>query len=168
MADERAQAVAEEALPERSRKVAAVLAAAGHPVSVRVLSSDARTAALAAEALGCPVGAIANSLVFSAAGTPVLVLTSGAHRVATKALAGRLGLPSLDRADPALVRAATGQAIGGVAPVGHPAPLLTVVDPALGAYDRVWAAAGTPNTVFATTRADLLALTGGRDLPVAD
>ncbi|MFJ8646730.1 YbaK/EbsC family protein [Streptomyces sp. NPDC093546] len=153
-------------LPARSRLVADALAAAGAPGAVRELPGSARTAAEAAAALGCDIGAIANSLVFHADGTPVLVMTSGSHRVDTTALAARLGLPALHRATPEQVRAATGQAIGGVAPIGHPTPLRTVVDTALADHPRVWAAAGHPRTVFPTTYEELLRLTGGTAHPV--
>ncbi|AEW93014.1 MULTISPECIES: YbaK/EbsC family protein [Streptomycetaceae] len=153
-------------LPARSRQVADALAAAGATGAVRELADSARTAAEAAQALGCEVGAIANSLVFIADDEPVLVLTSGRHRVDTAALAARLGHDVLRRATAQEVRDATGQAIGGVAPVGHPQPLRTVVDEALADYPRVWAAAGTPHTVFPTTAAELAAITGGTVLPV--
>ncbi|MFK0257114.1 YbaK/EbsC family protein [Streptomyces sp. NPDC090445] len=153
-------------LPTRSEQVARALAAAGITGRVRELSASARTAADAAAALGCEVGAIANSLVFLSGEEPVLVLTSGRHKVDTGALADRWGRPALRRATPDQVRLATGQAIGGVAPAGHPRPLPTVVDEALTAYPRVWAAAGTPHTVFPTTADELLRLTGGRLLPV--
>ncbi|MEV7612642.1 YbaK/EbsC family protein [Streptomyces sp. NPDC089799] len=153
-------------LPDRCVPVAEALAAAGLPDRVRVLDESARTAAEAAAALGCEVGAIANSLVFLSGGEPVLVLTSGGHRVDTAALAARWGRAGLRRATPEEVRRATGQAIGGVAPVGHPRRLPTVVDEALTGHDRIWAAAGTPHTVFPTTAAELLRLTGGRLLPV--
>src|SRR3954452_3125564 len=79
-----------------------------------ILPESVHTAALAAAALGCEVGAIANSLVFDAGGTPVLILTSGAHRVHTDATAERIGVPALRRADPEFVREHTGQVIGGV------------------------------------------------------
>lgn len=92
---------------------------------------------------------------------------SGAHRVDTVKLSALLELPSLDRADPAYVRAATGQPIGGVAPIGHPRQLRTVVDIALAAYPVVWAAAGTPDTVFNTSYAELLRLTAGTPAEVA-
>ncbi|MFD8599636.1 YbaK/EbsC family protein [Kitasatospora sp. NPDC059646] len=154
------------ALPTRSTLVADALAAAGLPGAVRVLDDSARTAAEAAAALGCEVGAIANSLVFHSDGEAVLVLTSGRHRVDTAALAARWGRGPLRRATPEQVREATGQAIGGVAPTGHPRPLPTVVDQALTEYPQVWAAAGTPHTVFPTTAAELLHLTGGVLLPV--
>ncbi|ASY33783.1 YbaK/EbsC family protein [Streptomyces sp. CLI2509] len=148
-------------LPARCAPVVAALAAHGVAGEVRVLSAPAPTALAAAAALGCEVGAIANSLVFVSDGEPVLVLTSGAHRVDTKALAARWGRGKLHRASPEQVRTATGQAIGGVAPTGHPAPLPTVVDAALTAYGEIWAAGGHPHTVFPTTAQELLRLTGG-------
>jgi len=135
------------------------LAAAGVPGQVVVLPDSTRTAVAAAAALGCEVGAIASSLVFSCAGEPVLVITSGAHRVDTAKVAANHGLAPLQRAD--AVRAATGQAIGGVAPVGHPVPLRTFVDRWLDRHETVWAAGGHPHAVFPTTYAELLRLTGG-------
>jgi prolyl-tRNA editing enzyme YbaK/EbsC (Cys-tRNA(Pro) deacylase) len=143
------------------RKVAEALAAAGVTGEVVELDGEVRTAALAAAALGVEVGAIANSLVFDADGEPLLVLTSGAHRVDTEHVAALLGIGALRRATPEFVRAATGQPIGGVAPVGHPAPLRTLVDVLLAEHDVVWAAGGVPHTVFATTYEQLLRITGG-------
>ena len=137
------------------------LRAAGIPGEIVVLPDSAATAAQAAAALGVEVGAIANSLVFWSDGEPLLVMTSGAHRVDTTALAGRLGRQIIERATAQQVRDATGQAIGGVAPAGHPAPLPTVIDEALSAYPEIWAAAGTPHTVFPLTFDELVALTGG-------
>ncbi|MCZ4119808.1 YbaK/EbsC family protein [Streptomyces sp. H39-S7] len=153
-------------LPTRSEEVARALAEAGIGGRVRQLTASARTAAEAAAALGCDVGAIANSLVFISDDEPVLVLTSGRHQVDTSALAARWGRGKLRRATPEQVRQATGQAIGGVAPVGHPQALPTVVDAALTDYPQLWAAAGTPHTVFPTTADELLRLTGGLLLPV--
>ncbi|WP_200912905.1 YbaK/EbsC family protein [Frankia sp. AvcI1] len=157
-------------LPPRSRLVAEALHAAGAEQAaraIRELPDSARTAAEAAAAVGCEVGAIANSLVFvTEAAQPVLVLTSGSHRVDTDALAPRLGVAALSRASAAQVREATGQAIGGVAPVGHPAPLRTVVDVTLADHPRIWAAAGTPHTVFPTTYEELVRVTDGTPLPV--
>ncbi|MFE2324780.1 YbaK/EbsC family protein [Streptomyces sp. NPDC059385] len=153
-------------LPARSMQVARILAEAGIGGQVRELAESTRTAAEAADALGCDVGAIANSLVFISDDEPVLVLTSGRHRVDTTALAARWGRGKLRRAAPEQVRQATGQAIGGVAPVGHPQALPTVVDTALSDYPQLWAAAGTPRTVFPTTASELLRLTGGVLLPV--
>jgi prolyl-tRNA editing enzyme YbaK/EbsC (Cys-tRNA(Pro) deacylase) len=147
--------------------VLAALHAAGSAGEVRVLDDSARTAAQAAAALGCGVGAIANSLVFTADGDPLLVLTSGAHRVDTGAVAALLGVGEVRRADPDAVRAATGQVIGGVAPVGHPVPLPTLVDTALAAHDVVWAAAGHAHAVFATSYDELLRITAGRPAQVA-
>jgi prolyl-tRNA editing enzyme YbaK/EbsC (Cys-tRNA(Pro) deacylase) len=153
-------------LPARSVVVAQALADAGVRGTVVELPDSARTAAEAAAALGCQVGQIANSLVFWADGHPLLVMTSGRHRVDTAALARRLGRASIHRATPEQVRAATGQAIGGVAPVGHPAPLETVVDESLAEHQEIWAAAGTPHTVFPTTFDELVRLTGGAVHPV--
>ena len=128
---------------------------------VRTLDDAARTAAQAAAQLGIEVAQIANSLVFAADGTPLLVMASGGHRVDTAKVAALVGASSVDRADPDFVRAHTGFAIGGVAPVGHPEPLRTLVDTELARYDEVWAAAGHPHTVLPTTYAELLRITGG-------
>jgi prolyl-tRNA editing enzyme YbaK/EbsC (Cys-tRNA(Pro) deacylase) len=141
--------------------VAAALRALGVTGEVTELPEPAPTAASAAAQLGCEVGAIANSLVFSGDGSPLLVLTSGAHRVDTARVAALVGAAQVARATPEFVRAATGQAIGGVAPVGHPRPLRTLVDRQLAAYAVVWAAAGHPHTVFPTSFAELLRITGG-------
>lgn len=153
-------------LPARSQLVHDALRAAGIPGDIVVLPDAASTAVLAAEALGVEVGAIANSLVFMSDGEPLLVMTSGAHRVDTAALAERLGREKIQRANPDQVREATGQAIGGVAPTGHPAPLTTVVDEDLARYPEIWAAGGTPHTVFPLTYDELVRLTGGRVLKV--
>mgnify|MGYP003451849601 FL=1 len=149
-------------LPKTSQSVAAALVAAGIPGEILVLPDAAATAPLAAAALGCEVGAIANSLVFWCDDAPLLVMTSGAHRVDTAALAERLGVGAIKRATPEQVRAATGQVIGGVAPTGHPEPLVTIVDEALAAYPEIWAAGGTPHTVFPMSFAELLVLPGGK------
>jgi len=138
-----------------------VLRDAGVTGQVRHLAESARTAQQAADALGVEVGAIASSLVFAVGGNPVLVLTSGAHRVDTAKVAALLGVPALDKADAAFVRTHTGQAIGGVAPVGHPEPIGTLVDITLARHEQVWAAAGHPHTVFPTTYEELLRITGG-------
>jgi prolyl-tRNA editing enzyme YbaK/EbsC (Cys-tRNA(Pro) deacylase) len=112
------------------------------------------------------VGAIANSLVFAADGTPLLVMTSGAHRVDTARVAALIGAREVGRADARSVRAWTGQAIGGVGPVGHPAPIRTLVDVWLAKYDVVWAAAGHPHTVFPTSFDELVRITGGTSAEV--
>ena len=134
---------------------------------MRVLPDAVTTAAAAATALGVDVGQIANSLVFDADGAALLVLTSGAHRVDTGKVAVLIGASRVRRASPDFVRTATGQTIGGVAPVGHPAPLRTLVDRALEQYGEVWAAGGIPHAVFPTTFAELVAVTGGEPADVA-
>jgi prolyl-tRNA editing enzyme YbaK/EbsC (Cys-tRNA(Pro) deacylase) len=148
--------------------VDAVLEAAGCTGRVRLLPDAAPTAVAAAAQLGIDVGAIANSLVFATdKDEPVLILTSGAHRVDTAKAAALLGVGSLKRATPEFVLRATGQAIGGVAPVAHPRPLRTIVDTALAHYPQVWAAGGIPHAVFPTTYDELLELTGGQPAEVA-
>jgi prolyl-tRNA editing enzyme YbaK/EbsC (Cys-tRNA(Pro) deacylase) len=146
---------------------------------VVVLDRAARTAAQAAAYLGVLPAQIANSLVFAtrprpdADPEPLLVLTSGAHRVDTAKVAGLLELEDVDGvdglmlADAALVRATTGFVIGGVAPVGHLHPVRTLVDVTLARYDSVWAAAGHPHAVFATTYDELLRITGGQPIEAA-
>ena len=126
-----------------------------------MLPDSARTAQEAAAALRVEVGAIVNSLVFDAGGEAVLVLTSGAHRVDTAYVADRHALGTLARAAPEFVRTHTGQAIGGVSPVGHPEPVRTLVDRWLDRHPVVWAAAGHPYAVFPTTYTELLELTAG-------
>jgi prolyl-tRNA editing enzyme YbaK/EbsC (Cys-tRNA(Pro) deacylase) len=138
------------------------------PGEVRVLPESAPTAAAAAAQLGCEVGAIANSLVFAADGAPLLVMTSGAHRVDTARVARLVGAAVVARADAKSVRAWTGQVIGGVAPVGHPAPIRTLVDVWLAKYDVVWAAGGHPHTVFPTAYDELLRITGGTPAEVGE
>ena len=139
----------------------AVLRDLGVPGRVKELPEPAPTAATAAAQLGCEVGAIANSLVFSADGAPLLVMTSGAHRVDTVKVAALVGASAVARAEARSVLEWTGQAIGGVAPVGHPAPIRTLVDTWLDKYDVVWAAAGHRRTVFPTSFAELVRITSG-------
>jgi len=131
------------------------------------LPDSVHTAPLAAEALGCEVGAIANSLLFDADGEPVLILMSGGNRVDTSKAAATLGVERLRRASPEFVKTSTGQVIGGVSPIGHPAPVPTYLDPRLRQYDEIWAAAGHPAAVFSTTYDELLALTGATEIDVA-
>lgn len=150
----------------RVRNVAEALRERGAHGEVRMLPDSARTAEEAANALGCEVGAIANSLVFDAGGQPLLILTSGSHRVDTAKVAADHDLTTLRRAAPDFVREHTGQAIGGVSPVGHPAPLRTFVDTDLARHTTVWAAAGHPHAVFPTTYDELLHVTGGTAVTV--
>jgi prolyl-tRNA editing enzyme YbaK/EbsC (Cys-tRNA(Pro) deacylase) len=148
--------------------ISEILQAAGLPGRVRILDEPAPTAVAAARQLGVPVGAIANSLIFcTAEQTPLLVLTSGAHRVDTAKVAALVGTTALSRASADFVRAVTGQPIGGVAPVGHPAPIRTLLDTALADFEQIWAAGGVPHAVFPISYADLLALTSAQPVAVA-
>ena len=136
----------------------------------QVLEFDAstRSAAEAAAAIGCTVGQIAKSLVFRATVSkrPVIVITSGTNRVAESIVAGNLG-ETIERADADYVRASTGFAIGGVPPIGHSGPVVIVIDEDLRRFDEIWAAAGTPNSVFRLTFDELVQLTGGTVTKVA-
>jgi prolyl-tRNA editing enzyme YbaK/EbsC (Cys-tRNA(Pro) deacylase) len=147
---------------------AGTLKSLGVAGAVRVLPESAPTAATAAAQLGCEVGAIANSLVFAADGAPLLVMTSGAHRVDTSRVAALVGATEVTRAGARSVREWTGQAIGGVGPVGHPAPIRTLVDTWLAKYDVIWAAAGHPHTVFPTSFDELVRITSGTPADVGD
>ena len=153
-------------------RVLDVLRSHGHTPEIRHLPDAVRTAAAAAEALGITPAEIANSLVFAAdpadgsPATPLLVLSSGGHKVDLVKIAEALDLPPLRRATPEEVRSWTGFAIGGVAPVGHLQQPRTVVDVSLARFAVVWAAAGHSHSVFATTYADLITLTGGTPLEV--
>jgi prolyl-tRNA editing enzyme YbaK/EbsC (Cys-tRNA(Pro) deacylase) len=155
-----------EKLPANAVVVESALRERGASGEIVVLPEKAPTAATAAAQLGCEVGAIANSLIFDADGAPLLVLTSGAHRVDVELIARTAGVRKVRRATPEFVRAATGQPIGGVAPVGHPAPVRTLVDTWLSKHEVVWAAGGHPSTVFPTTFDELVRITGGTAVDV--
>lgn len=155
-----------ETLPGRSRIVRQHLEAAGVESQIQVLPDSARTAAEAAAAIGCEVSAIANSLVFLADGEPILVMTSGGHRADLAVVAESIGAENVEMAPASVVRTATGQAIGGVAPIGHPAPLRTYIDAALRNFDEIWAAAGHPHTVMPLTSDSLQKLTSGQVIAV--
>jgi prolyl-tRNA editing enzyme YbaK/EbsC (Cys-tRNA(Pro) deacylase) len=147
------------------------LQACGGQGRIVVLPDSVHTAALAAKALGCEVGAIANSLLFAGATesgeqVPVLILTSGAHRVDTAKAAAAVGVRTLSRATPDFVREHTGQVIGGVSPIAHPTPIRTFLDPTLRRYDEIWAAAGHPAAVFSTTYDELRAMTDAQEIEV--
>jgi prolyl-tRNA editing enzyme YbaK/EbsC (Cys-tRNA(Pro) deacylase) len=150
-------------LKSSAQKVQDVLAAAGFQNRVVELPDSTRSAAEAAAAVGCTVAQIAKSLVFRGvrSGSAVLVIASGAHRVEEQLLADALGEP-VGKADAEFVREQTGFVIGGVPPVGHPRPLVTLVDEALLGHAEIWAAAGHPKAVFKLTPAELVAMTGGR------
>jgi prolyl-tRNA editing enzyme YbaK/EbsC (Cys-tRNA(Pro) deacylase) len=149
-------------LPKSARRVQSALHALGLDAEVVELTDSTRTAAEAAAAVGCELGAIVKSLVFRGAesGEPVLVLVSGDNRADEARLTAALG-EAVERADAGWVREVTGYAIGGVPPVGHPASLRTLVDEGLLRFDVVWAAAGTPRTVFPIEPAALVRAAGG-------
>ncbi len=148
--------------------VNSILQAAGLPGRVRILPEPAPTAVAAAGQLGVEVAAIVNSLIFTTAEqSPLLVLTSGAHRVDTAKVAALVGTAKLSRATAEFVRGATGQPIGGVAPIGHPAPIRTLLDTALAEHPEIWAAGGIPHAVFPISYPDLLALTSAQPAAVA-
>jgi prolyl-tRNA editing enzyme YbaK/EbsC (Cys-tRNA(Pro) deacylase) len=155
-------------LPPAALRVQEALAARGVDTTIVYLERAARTSAEAAVAVGCRVDQIAKSLVFRLAtrGTPLLVIASGANRV-DEARVGALVGESLGKADAEFVRTHTGFAIGGVAPLAHPAPLPTLIDEHLTRWDRIWAAAGHPHTVFPLTPQELISITGGRVVSVA-
>jgi Cys-tRNA(Pro) deacylase len=145
-----------------------VQAALGPDYQVLEFDAGTRTAAEAAAAIGCTAAEIAKSLIFRAepSGRAVLVIASGAKRVDERKLGEIVG-EKIVRADADFVRDKTGFAIGGVPPIGHAEPLLTLIDESLSAFETIWAAAGTPNAVFRLTPADLLRLTGGAKAAIA-
>jgi prolyl-tRNA editing enzyme YbaK/EbsC (Cys-tRNA(Pro) deacylase) len=127
----------------------------GHDVEVRRFPGGTKTAAEAAHAVGCDIGQIVKSLVFMADGHAVLALTSGANRVDTAKLAALSGATQARRANADEVRAATGYAIGGTPPFGHPRPVPAFIDQDLFGFEEIWAAAGTPDSVFRTSPEEL-------------
>ena len=141
----------------------AALAEGGWSHDIVILPDSTRTAKEAAAAVGCDVAQIVKSLVFRATttGRPVLVIACGANRVDESLVGSLVGEP-IGKADADFVRANTGFAIGGVAPIGHAVAPVTLVDEDLLAFATIWAAAGTPNAVFCLTPAELLQMTGGR------
>lgn len=146
----------------------AAAAAAGLAVDVERFPEGTRTAADAARAVGCEVAQIVKSLVLVADGAPLVALVSGANRVDLARLAAELGVDRVRKADGDEARRATGYAIGGVPPFGHATRTAIVVDRDLLSHDRVWAAAGLPDAVFAVTPADLVRVSGGRVVDLAE
>jgi prolyl-tRNA editing enzyme YbaK/EbsC (Cys-tRNA(Pro) deacylase) len=143
-------------------RVRQALQAAGLMAEIKEFDASTRTSADAAAAIGCEVAQIAKSLVFRAkeSGKAVLVIASGTNRVDEKKLSALVG-EKIGKADAEFVRAETGFAIGGVAPVGHTGPVTLLIDADLQQYQEIWAAAGAPNAVFRLTPQQLSALTGG-------
>jgi len=154
-----------DAVPGPVANVKRTLTALGAGDTVTVFDSKVLTAAAAAAALGCDVAAITNSLVFDLAGTPLLILASGAARVDVK-VAARLGTGKIRRASPEFVLRHTGQEVGGVAPVGHPEKIRTLLDVSLKIHDLLWAGAGDHNSMFSITYKDLHRITGAEELQV--
>ncbi|MGD0184990.1 MAG: YbaK/EbsC family protein [Roseiarcus sp.] len=154
--------------PATAASALRVQAALGPDYEVLEFDAGTRTAADAAAAIGCMVAEIAKSLIFRAepSGRAVLVIASGAKRVDERKV-GELVGETIVRADADFVRSRTGFAIGGVPPLGHAEPLVTLIDETLRTFETIWAAAGTPNAVFRLTPADLVRLTGGREAAVA-
>jgi len=152
-------------LPEAVQRVAAALQAQGHAHMPQMLDAAARTAQQAADALGIRVGQVAKSIIFrrQSDDAAVLVVTSGDRRVDEKKVAAQVG--KIGRADADFVKARTGFSIGGVAPLAHATPPVTLIDQDLLRFDVVWAAAGHPHSVFALHPGDLQRLTGA---PVVD
>ena len=154
--------------PASAPSAVRIQAVLGPRFTVLEFDASTRTSAEAAAAIGCEVAEIAKSLVFKGArtGRPVLVVASGTNRVDEKKVAALIG-EKIGRADAEFVREATGFAIGGVPPVGHATPPLTLIDEDLFRFEAIWAAAGTPNAVFKLTPAELQELTGGEVAAVA-
>ena len=154
--------------PAESASALKVQAALGDRFKVMEFDASTRTAADAAAAIGCEVAEIAKSLIFRGAnsGRAVLIIASGADRVDEKKAAAAVGEP-IARADADFVREQTGFAIGGVPPVGHKQQPIMLIEESLMRFAEIWAAAGTPNSVFRLTPAELVELTGGRTVAVA-
>jgi prolyl-tRNA editing enzyme YbaK/EbsC (Cys-tRNA(Pro) deacylase) len=151
------------------KRVIAALAEHGLTGEVKVLSDSARTAQEAAAALGIEVGQIASSLIFKLTdGSPLLIITSGRHRVDTDLVAKNLSIETLGRVDADYVKEKSGFSIGGVAPIGWVSRATILIDQALNDYEVVWAAAGHPHAVYPTTFAELIACTGAQPMVVGD
>lgn len=151
-----------------TQRVIDAAAAAGLHIDVQQFPEGTRTAQDAADAVGCSVGAITKSIVLMSDGGPLLVLTSGANRADYVKVAAALGVSGVRRANADEARAATGYPIGGTAPWGHPQQLQVLCDEDLLSYDSVWAAAGTPDTVFPLSPQDLLRVAGATVADVAE
>ena len=151
------------------KRVSAALLEHGCNGQIKVLSDSARTAAEAAAALGIEVGQIASSLIFKLPdGSPLLIITSGRHRVDTDLVASNLGIEKLGRVDADYVKEQSGFSIGGVAPIGWVSPATILIDLALNDYDIVWAAAGHPHAVYPTSFTELLAITSAKPMVVGE
>ena len=159
--------ILEKAAVKRFQEAATKLGVKGE---VNILAETARTAIDAANGLGIEVGQIASSLIFKLpSGNPLLIITSGRHRVDTELVAKNLGIPELGRADANYVKEVSGYSVGGVSPLGWISkPEVILIDEALNDYDVVWAAAGHPHAVFPTTYSELIQCTGAQPMIVGD
>jgi len=151
------------------QRVKLALKNAGIQSQITVLADSARSAAEAAEALGIEVGQVASSIIFKLPdGNPLLVITSGRHKVDTHLVAAALGIEKLHRADADFVKEVSGFSIGGVAPLGWISKPTIIIDEALNDYEVVWAAAGHPHAVFPTTFDELIAATNATRMVVGN
>ena len=159
--------ILEKAAVKRFQEAATKLGVKGE---VNILAETARTAIDAANGLGIEVGQIASSLIFKLpSGNPLLIITSGRHRVDTDLVAKNLGIPELGRADANYVKEVSGYSVGGVSPLGWISkPEIILIDEALNDYDVVWAASGHPHAVYPTTYAELITCTGAQPMVVGD
>ena len=152
------------------KRVKQALTDFGLSTEITVLMETARSAAEAASALGIEVGQIASSIIFKINDEkPLLVITSGRHRVNTELVASQLGIEKLERVDADFVKEKSGFSIGGVSPLGWISkPEIILIDEALNDYDVVWAAAGHPHAVYPTTYNELISCTGAKPMLVGD
>jgi prolyl-tRNA editing enzyme YbaK/EbsC (Cys-tRNA(Pro) deacylase) len=159
--------ILEKAAVKRFKEAADSLGVKGE---INILADTARTAIDAANGLGIEVGQIASSLIFKLpSGNPLLIITSGRHRVDTDLVATKLNIPELGRADANYVKEVSGYSVGGVSPIGWiSTPEMTLIDEALNDYEIVWAASGHPHAVYPTSYAELIACTGATPMVVGD
>ncbi|TVU66353.1 YbaK/EbsC family protein [Paenarthrobacter nitroguajacolicus] len=157
---------ATEPVPDPVLNVRSALVAAGAQDTVRIFAATVPTAAAAASELGCNVAAITNSLIFELDGEPLLILASGAAKVDTALVANQLGTGKIRRAKPEFVLEHTGQEVGGVAPVGHPRRIRTLLDTSLQEHPVLWAGAGDHNSMFSISYEELARITGAEPLQV--
>jgi len=159
--------ILEKAAVKRFKEAAELLGITGE---INVMAESARTAVDAANSLGIEVGQIASSLIFRLpSGNPLLIITSGRHRVDTDLVAKNLGIAELGRADANYVKEVSGYSVGGVSPIGWMTkPEITVIDQALSDYDVVWAASGHPHAVYPTTYTELITCTGAQPMVVGE
>ncbi len=159
--------ILEKAAVKRFKEAADSLGVKGE---INILAETARTAIDAANGLGIEVGQIASSLIFKLpSGNPLLIITSGRHRVDTELVAKNLNIPELGRADANYVKEVSGYSVGGVSPIGWiSTPEITLIDEALNDYEVVWAASGHPHAVYPTTYSELIVCTKAQPMVVGD